>query len=301
MTAHELVRIAAGPFAVELSPAAGGSIARWQGWGRDLLRPTPAAAIAARDPLGFASYVLIPFSNRVRDARFGIDGQQYQLAPNFPPEPHAIHGNAWRRAWRLAHADAAAARLELSHEPARDGAASWPFAYAAAQTLTIGEAGLEVQLALTNQDARRMPAGVGLHPFFPLTAVTRLTAGPAAVWQNDAQNLPAQHTAVPAAWDFRHGEPVAALSVDNCFTGWNGRAVIDWPDRRLRMTIEASSALRNLVLFVPRAHDYFCVEPVSNVNDGFNLAAAGVPDTGVVVLEPGQTLDARIRFSPQRL
>lgn len=296
MASPALVELQVGPFALALCPEVGGAVVRAEGWGRELLRPAKRAAIAARDPLDLAAYVLVPFSNRVRDAQFTFEGRTYHLARNFPPEPNAIHGNGWQRAWQVDRVAAGEAVLSLAHDPANDGAAQWPFAYHATQHYTLADDGFRVRLELRNADARRMPAGIGLHPFFPLTPATRLSARLAGVWQSDARNLPAAHTPVPPAWDFAGGPPVAPLSLDNCFTGWDHVAVVEWPDRHLRLALEASSNLGSLVIFVPRAHDYFCVEPVSNINDAFNLAAAGVADTGVVVLGPGETLSAEIRF-----
>ena len=42
---------------------------------------------------------------------------------------------------------------------------------------------------------------------------------------------------------------------------------------------------------------FFALEPVSHANDGFNLLAAGVPDSGVRVLEPGETLAGTVRLA----
>jgi len=301
MAAPALLHMHAEPFALTLCPEVGGGIVRAEGWGQELLRPAREMAVAARDPLRLAGYVLVPFSNRVRDARFPFEGRTYQLARNFPPEAHSIHGNGWQRAWQVARSNGREAVLALDHDPARDGADSWPFAYHAEQTYRLTADGFAVELRLTNKDARRMPAGLGLHPFFPLTPATRLSARLSGVWQSDASKLPAEHTHVPPAWDFAKGQPVAPLSIDNCFTGWDQRAVIEWPDRQLRLTLEASANLRSLVIFVPQAHDYFCVEPVSNINDAFNLAAEGVADTGLAVLAPDETLTAGIDFRFERL
>ena len=51
------------------------------------------------------------------------------------------------------------------------------------------------------------------------------------------------------------------------------------------------------MIYVPPGQDYFCVEPVSHVNDGVNLAARGVEGTGVHVLAPGQSLRGAVRFT----
>jgi len=52
---------------------------------------------------------------------------------------------------------------------------------------------------------------------------------------------------------------------------------------------------------VPPGKPFFCVEPVSNRNDGINMLAKGHADTGVVVLAPGERLQGSVRFSFARL
>jgi aldose 1-epimerase len=51
------------------------------------------------------------------------------------------------------------------------------------------------------------------------------------------------------------------------------------------------------VVYVPPGQDFFCVEPVSHVNDGFNLLDRGVAQTGVRILEPGERLAGVVRLS----
>lgn len=46
----------------------------------------------------------------------------------------------------------------------------------------------------------------------------------------------------------------------------------------------------------PVGGDCFCLEPVSDVNDGFNLLERGIEDTGVRVLTLGQTLAGTVRL-----
>ncbi len=294
----ELLRLAAGAFELVLCPAIGGSIARFTAWGIDMLRPASGEDLAAGDPRRLAAFPLVPFSNRVADARFPFQGRDYRLARNFPPEPHAIHGNGWQRAWRVESSGPDRAVLALAHDPARDGAGEWPFAYEATQSFRLDADGLAVELALRNTDTRPMPAGIGLHPFFPGADEARLTARLAGVWRNDARKLPVELTGLPPEWDFAAGRDVAGVAVDNCFTGWDGRARLDWPSYRL--LLEADPAFANLVVFVPPGLGFFCLEPVTNVNDAVNLAARGVPGTGLAVLAPGATLSGTIRLLPTR-
>lgn len=297
----ELVSLRAGDLALEICPETGGSIARLRHGTVDLLRPAGDADIAARDPRRLGSYPLFPFSNRVKHGRFPFQGQAYQLALNFGDHPHAIHGNAWQRPWRIEAREPAAVRIAVAHDPRRDGAASWPFAYGAAQSFRLDAAALEIELTLRNDDTRPAPAAFGLHPYFPKTAQARLTASLTGMWRADATLIPTEHGPLPPALDFSAGRDLREVACDNCFTGWQGPAAIEWPEHGLRLAIDASPEFGNLVIFVPAGRDFFAVEPVTNVNDAFNLAAAGVADTGLVVLAPGATLKGMVRLSVSRI
>ena len=46
---------------------------------------------------------MLPFCSRIHNGRFRYGDRDVSLAPNFPPEPHAIHGFGWQGLWRLSH------------------------------------------------------------------------------------------------------------------------------------------------------------------------------------------------------
>jgi aldose 1-epimerase len=294
--APQTLKLRAGDLALDLVPETGGGIACFRMGAIDLMRSASPAELAARNPRQLASFPLFPYSNRVVNGRFIFDSQIYPLALNSPPHPHTLHGNSWQRPWKVEVQRLTYAHLVFDHDPARDGREAWPFAYRAAQVFRLDANLLELTMTLRNQDTRPMPAGFGLHPYFPRTPDVRLTAQASGVWRNSADMMPVEHTPVPPEWDFSRGAAISSVSVDNCFTGFGGKALIEWPGRHRGLSIEASPEFRNLVVFVPPKQDFFCCEPVSNVNDGFNKLARKEPDTGVVVLQPGETLAGTVRF-----
>ena len=171
-----------------------------------------------------------------------------------------------------------------------------PLDYRARQTFALREDGLEIALEVTNTGDGPMPAGIGLHPYFERTDGVTLRAGLDHVWLPDERKIPQRRVALPAAWDFTRALRLAPLDLDHCFGGWDGRAELHWPETDLTLVIEAPPPLRHLVIYVPPGQDLFCIEPVSHVNDGFNLLERGVEGTGVRILAPGQTLGASVRF-----
>ena len=102
----ELVELRAGSATLVVSPVAGGSITRYasrhEGMTVEWMRPALPAAVRDRSAGGTSSFPLVPFSNRIRNAAFRFRGRVIQLPQNFRPEPHAIHGHAWRAPWRVA-------------------------------------------------------------------------------------------------------------------------------------------------------------------------------------------------------
>jgi len=287
----DLVRLCHGAFELEVCPGVGGSLTAFRYRGRDLMRPAGPALVAGAEPEAASSFPLVPFSNRIADCRFGFQGRVYELPPNFPPEPHAIHGQGWQHPWTVAEAGADRAVLDFAYR-----IAGTPFDYRARQILALGDHGLDLTLEVTNAGAGPMPAGLGMHPYFVRTPGVTLRARIAHVWLMDERSIPTRPAPLPADWDFARAPRVADLAMDHCFDGWDGRAELHWPETGVTLAIEAEPLFGHLVIYIPPGQDFFCVEPVSHVNDGFNLADRGVVGTGVRVLAPGETLRGRIGF-----
>lgn len=299
-TATEEVTLAAGDATVTLAPGVGGAIASFRWRGRDVLRPAPDAAWAARDVRQFACYPLVPYSNRIAHASLALGAITHPLARNFGEHPHAIHGVGWQRAWTVEAREAAHACLVLDHDPEGEAALAWPFAFQAAQAFFLTPLSEGVMLTLTialrNSDARAFPFGLGWHPFFPRDAATELGFAAESVWEADDTRLPATKIALPPDWRFDPPRAIGATTLDNVFTGWRGDAEIRWPRTGRRALIEADRACSHLVVFVPADRDYFAVEPVTHLTDAFNRAARGERDTGTRHLQPGEARSCTMRI-----
>lgn len=291
----------AGDLVLDLAPAIGGAIAGLRTGEVELLRRMGEAALAARDVRQAGCFPTIPYSNRMRECTLHFRGKRHRLAPNFGAHPHSIHGNAWQRAWRVAESGAASATLVLEHDAAGSRAAEWPFAYRATQRFALDADGLSVDLELVNTGDAPAPAGIGLHPYFPRAANTRLTTQAAGFWRNDEAMMPVAFEPVPPAWNFADGKLVAPLAIDNCFAGWRGTARLEFPELGRAVTIVADPVFGHAVIFVPPGKPFFCVEPVTNANEGMNRLDKGAADTGVWVLDPGQSLAGRVRFNVETI
>ena len=281
------VTISAGESVCTISPAAGGSVASWHVGGQPLLR----AAAASDNPLDMASFPLVPYSNRIGGATFDWAGQTISLARKFEPEPHAIHGVGWARAWAVDRLTADSAVLTLLH--AADD--HWPWAFEARQHIHVASHELRLTLSVINRAAQAVPLAFGHHPYFDQAGAS-LCFEAEKVWTAGEDHLPitAQDLSGQdpnALFDFRTGACVEGRSIDHCYSAVSGTAHIKWAGRPLALDI--LSPLPAAVVYIPLGGDAFCFEPVPHINNALNRAG----DTPAMpVIEAGAAFETSILF-----
>ena len=269
-----------------LAPKQGGCVSAFRWKGHDILRPLGVPHDRAA-PTDYAAFPLFPFSGRIENARFTFEGTAHALTPNFAPEPHAIHGNAWQSSWHAKDASENSVRLVFEH----DGP-DWPWAYRAEQVFTLTNNGLIAELVLTNLSEQNMPGGIGWHPYFPRGDAI-LTADVSAVWLSGADMIPAAPQPLTAETDLNQLRNVDQLRLDNAFSAGAQGSKIHWPEESLSVVMTASDTLRHLVVFTPQGEDFFCVEPVSHSPNAINNDQPQSV-TGLQILKPGESLSGTI-------
>lgn len=271
-------------FELGLLPGTGGAVAHFKHQDANLLRPA-----TGRAPTDMAAFPLFPFSGRIGNGRFRWQGRDIQLDQNFPPEPHAIHGQSWLAEWDVVSATSDRALLRYVH-----AADAWPWAYRAEQLFRLGPNGLVLELSITNLSNETMPAGIGWHPYFP-SAGAEIEADTTVVWETGPDMLPRPPRPPMASEQLREGAPIAELSLDTPFTTASRPVTIRWPEHRRMLRMLPDELLRFLIVYTPPGEEFFCAEPVSHVPDMVNLAAPA-SETGLVALTPGETLKGAVRL-----
>lgn len=283
MSDDSLIHLRRGAVMLALAPARGGGVEMFHHG------DTPVFADARGPaPADMACIPLLPFANRIANARFVVDGRLVQLVPCHD-EPHALHGTGWIHGWSVAAAGPDSAELVLD-SAAGDG--GWPWAWRARQHFALTDSGYRHHISLTNGGDTPMPAGIGLHPWLPRTPAARYHGLHRRQWLPGPDALPRDSRAAPAPIDWWHGAAVGTRSVDACYGGRDGDLVIDWPERALRLTMAPDAVFGFTQVYVPAHADYFCVEPVSHLPDAVNRAG----DTGLRWLAPGDTLSGTVDF-----
>ena len=152
----EPVELRSERFSVVVSPARGGSllamrVKRGEAW-LDLM-PDPGSR--------GSSWLMLPYSNRIRDGRFVYDGREYQLTG---AKNHAIHGDVRARPWTIV--EQTPSSLVLSFDSAEFPDFNWPWPVRATVGIRLSGDQVEQTLRLENLGETTMPAGFGWHPYY---------------------------------------------------------------------------------------------------------------------------------------
>jgi aldose 1-epimerase len=185
--------------------------------GRDVTVRYPADEL----PPKACGAALVPWPNRIRDGRYRFDGVDYQLALTEPAKGNASHGlGRWER-WTAVDRQPHSVTLSLDVVPQT----GWPFELRAEITYSVdADAGLQVEAHARNTGTRRLPFGMGFHPYIDVRDVpmddvsVRLRASERLV--TDDASIPVGQVPVAGTeYDLADGRRLGPLRLDDGFTG----------------------------------------------------------------------------------
>ena len=279
--AGDAVRLVAGEAGAEIYPAAGGRLGQLTIDGRAMLR---GPLDAADGWVAWGCYPMLPWSNRIPGGRFQFAGETINVPVN-TREGAAMHGLAAAVPWVLDGSTAEAADLSIELECDR-------YLVTGTQHFGLTPGHLDHTVAVTNRAPWRVPAGLGIHPWFTVGPV-RIPAD--TTWEGDGPMPDGPPYPVPPQLDLRT-KRVAPL-MDRCY------GVLTATSAEIGdLTLSWDGPITHVVVYTGTP-GWVCVEPVTMATDGFRLAEGGfdgsdpMAGTGVVVLDEGESLSVTYRYS----
>ncbi|MDX2136684.1 MAG: aldose epimerase [Chloroflexota bacterium] len=264
----------------------------------DVMRPTAEADYGNASLC--ASFIMLPWANRLRDAKFSFEGVEYVLEAS-SADGTAIHGTVRKLPWRVVSADALHVRLMFDSSLYEK--LNYPFEFSAEAEYRLEGGDFVMTLALRNEDTRAIPAGFGHHPYF-----LRAPGGDANAVQleipcdqqytlhNALATAPPQP--ISAASDYRTLKPLDDAQHDDLLTARHADKPMRmvYPAWGVELAFHADALFEHVLLFAPVGKPFFALEPQTNANDGFNLRAQGIAPAGVFVLQPGESRRGECRL-----
>lgn len=292
-----VVHLENGVWQVGVLPGTGASLAYGRVNGRtgfvDVLRPTPPEQFG--NSSACSSFIMLPWCNRIKGGVLRFRGEHYLLR-TAKDDGTARHGDTRGRAWTVEAADGEQVRLSLRSADYPD--LNWPFRFTAEAVYRLDGVDFIWELTLQNIDTRAFPAGFGHHPYFVRTDDVLVRIPCTAAFELTDFMATGAAVPIPARLDFRQRRGLDAAEINDVLTGRMELepAEIVYPGQGIRLEMQCDTIFEQILLFAPAGKEFFAVEPMTNVSDGFNLFEDGIPGSGVFVLEPGESASGRVRL-----
>jgi aldose 1-epimerase len=273
-----------------LLPDLGARVHRLRAFGHDLLRTASDPAAHAADPFSWGAYPMAPWCNRAPPGRRIVAGRAVDLAPNFA-DGSAIHGLVSAERWEAEPDGILGIRGGGAGGP-------WPWPFEVRLVPTIDGSALTLDYHLTNRSDGRMPAGIGLHPWFRRPLELLLPFGQVYATNLDSPTLPE-----PAAGRF----DLSALAspVDDLDATWTGlaapRIVLNWPGAGVSATMDVATSAPAVLVAVasPVGTEAVAIEPQTHGPDPLRRLEQDEPDAPLL-LDPGDTLRLTLTLTVAR-
>ncbi len=288
MTAH---RISSGEYqAVVVNEGAGLAVLRHAG--RDLVASHDPSETPAET---FKGKVLIPWPNRIKNATYVFEDQEYRVPMTEPDRSCALHGLKCWEEWDTVETGDDFVTLSTVVEPSE----GYPFELETVVRYQLeADSGLSIEITTTNTGVVDAPYGTGTHCYLTCDGAVAdncvLTIPADEVLTVDQNLIPTGRASVSdMGLDFREGVPLGTTLIDHAFTSLpDGEWSVELSDPRTGMTVALSSDEDWLQVFSGdnMGRRGVAVEPMTCAPNAFNSG------DGLIVLAPGESNTHRLQI-----
>ena len=279
---------------VAIAPEAGANAYSLTINGLELLRQPPSLKKLPGGPYG--NPILYPTPNRVRDGRFTFEGRVFHFPINLGG--HHIHGLVRSIPWTAGEPriEDGQVLLPLSLEitQAHPIYKHFPYTHRIEIVYGLGKEGMRIEIKIENRDKRRLPFGLGFHPFFRILGERAETS----IMVPARRHMDADESLLPSGKlrdldgvneDLRRPVSLDNLALDDVYWGMDPKrpSRYEVADPAIRMILEASKLFTHMVVYTPPGQDFFCMENQTCSTDAHNLhAASEVEAAHLLILDP---------------
>lgn len=225
----------------------------------------------------YASAILFPFANRIKDGRYEFDGKIYQLAINQKQENNAIHGLVYNKTFKIISAETTEKHtsVTLAYNAVNESK-GFPFTYQIQLVYTLTTEHLNLNISVKNTSSKSFPFTLGWHPYFNSENLYNSSLK----FESNKKFVLGKRMITTGVEDFKKEKLFAIKDkkLDDCFILNSNEILFLTPAYTIQ--ISASSQENFLQIYTPTKVNTIAIEPTTGVSDSFNNKI------GLQVLEP---------------
>jgi aldose 1-epimerase len=255
--------------------------------GKPILMMPPPLPEWKQHPTQAGIPFLAPWANRLDPDAYWANGKRYLLNPDAvairrDSNGVAIHGlllfaSAWQVQRLQANEQGAevSSRLEFWKHP--EWMAQFPFAHTVEMTHRLYGGVLEVRTTIQNHSMEPMPLVIGFHPWYQIPEAPRdqwtLRLPVREHYILSPKLIPTGETAPVTLPDVIS---LAEHELDDVFGGVDANREFSLEAVGRKISIQFGPKFPIAIVYAPKTRDIVCIEPMTGLTNGFNLAHEGI-------------------------
>jgi aldose 1-epimerase len=215
----------------------------------------------------YASSIMFPFANRIKDGIYEFNGDRHQLDINEKELNNALHGLVYNKTFDVLSSKTTDdyASVVLCYNENKK-AAGFPYHYTIKLEFILTQCTLNLKIEVKNTDSTIFPFTIGWHPYF---LSSDLYNSSIIFDSNEKVKLDSQNiTQSIEAYENINVLKIKDQRMDDCFILKTKNVEFQTPKYRLKInTSEKESFLQ---LYTPPYKNTIAIEPTTGISDSFN-------------------------------
>ena len=215
----------------------------------------------------FASSILFPFANRIKDGIYSFNNEEFQLEKNQEEEQNALHGSVYNKTFKVIEKEVSAetAKITLEYKELNK-TTGFPYTFSIQVTYIFNNDTLSLQVKVKNTDTKTFPFTLGWHPYFISDNLSKSTLS----FNSNKKLIIGDRNITTGVEDI---EPNVILDIedkqlDDCWVLNSDKVQFTSPKYQLNFS---SSVKENfLQAYTPPRLNTIAIEPTTGVSDSFN-------------------------------
>ncbi|WP_296380920.1 aldose 1-epimerase [Winogradskyella sp.] len=232
----------------------------------------------------YASSILFPFANRIKDGEYVFENSNYKLECNEVDKNNALHGLVYDKTFsvidRVFTNDYASATLQYKGNGKNTG---FPFKFNINLTYTLSKNGITLSITIANKGKKIFPFTLGWHPYFNSQDLDKSSVifRSQSKYVFDNQQIITGETSLDVDMPYL----LKDVKLDDGYPLETNE--IDFSTPEYDFNIRSNSKENFLQLYTPDDRNIIAIEPMTGAADNFNN------HIGLQTLSPNNTYNVK--------
>lgn len=240
----------------------------------------------------YASSILFPFANRIRNGEYHFNGLNYKLKCNEVDKDNALHGLIYNKTFNCTRTELSSDRAIITLKYTDNGTSKgFPFKFDIELTYTLDNRGISLSVKVRNIDKTSFPFSLGWHPYFLSKDLYESTIH----FQDNPNQLLSREQIESNRNNLTNKSPLSlkGLTLDNNYHLETNEVKFSTPEYNLSIT--STSEKNFLQLYTPNQPNIIAVEPMTGPPNNFRNKI------DLQILNPGKKYNVKWNIEIQNL